>query len=140
MIAAAATILYHMAEPVKLQQIILNGVKECSDTSVFVPLPLAPLITALQISPFRPMSFFSHVAIKCPCYHMYRTTPLPEINTEPMEARTKTIITHEATNSLAITAYFIHYWKQDKYTRLHTGANLREIPISHMSQFILANL
>lgn len=47
------------------------------------------------------------------------TTLLPEINAGPTEAGTKTVITHKATNSLAITAYFIHYCKEEKCTHIH---------------------
>lgn len=57
------------------------------------------------------------VVIFLPCsYQMplppcVSTTFLLEINAGPMEAGTKTVITQKATNSLAITAYFIHYCK-----------------------------
>lgn len=49
----------------------MSGNTENSELKVFVSSPLARLIALLQIALFPPMSFFSHVPIKCPCPHVY---------------------------------------------------------------------
>lgn len=78
--------------------------------SVIITLPSPRLLSITNLSAWTNVIFLScsYQMLLPPCVS---TTLILEINARPMEAETKTVITHKATNSLALTAYFIHYCK-----------------------------
>lgn len=103
---------------------VIKEIKQCWVPSVFVSIPLVRLITLLLISLLGATSFFSHVAINCPCPHVYWLPSSQRSMPGLWRLEQKTVITQKAANSWVIRTYFIQCCKQEKYTHAHKGAHI----------------